>query len=376
MNAIDHPDQPDQLDPSVIDRRPVWTLADVLSNPRYWILLVALLLGAAALRSFFSVWPMVASRLNAGYEIFSLFSGGSMAGWAVGGLLALLIMPRWPRACLMAPLLGFGLGMAGLLIEPQFWSWGPYLAWLGLCVGVLAMLALVAFVSLLASVVLPRTDMIQAVALPVALVSTLPELAVVGAYGIMADDAPLHWLALGLLIATLLALLALALLRPLALQGAARRRLRPLSYRQRSPWTIGLVAVLPGIVAFLLWLGTLLTSAMPVYVPLVIVLGLIGLASAAYVSYWVYRIHGEAAGLSPSPQWVSPLAGLLIFLLVPLGFALVLITLGRVLAERDPAQAHKPSYGWLAFWCLFAPPVAMAMIQSAVNRQAAGLRAG
>ncbi len=358
---------------------PAWTLADVLSSFRYWAFVLAVVVGAITLRTLFMVLPLVASKMGATYEQISSFSAGNSLGWVVGGLLSLLFMPRRPKLILALPLAGFALGMVGLLVAPGFWAWGPYLILLGTFIGAFSLLSLVAAVSVLASGRLSRPDMVIAFALPALLVGTMPEFLSIMLFGSFTEETSLEAIAACLLAGAALALIALTAARPFSFDGPARDRHQPMAYRRRSSVLVALIAFLPIIFGVIYALSMLLPIPVPAFmdmgtfVALRVLFGLIALGTAIYVLHWIYRIHGEIAGQAASRDLLSPLAAVFIWLLVPLGFVLVLVTLGRVLGGRtqDRAQADEPglSGGWLAFWCIVAPPVAMGMIQHAANRR-------
>lgn len=370
---------------SLVTAPPAWTLADVLSSFRYWAFVFALVTGAMALRAFFMMLPLVASRMGATYEQISSFSAGNSLGWVVGGMVALLFMPSRPKLVLTLPLAGFALGMVGLLAVPNFWGWVPYLILLGICIGAFSLISLVAVVSVLASGRLSRPDMVLAFALPALLVGTVPEFMAVVVFGSVTEDTSLQVVAAVLLAGATLALVALTAARPFSFDEHAPDRHKPLPYQRRSPVLVALIAFVPLILGVIYALSMLLPIPVPsvmdmgTFVALRVLIGLVALIAAVYVLYWIYRIHGEIAGQAASRHVLSPLAAMFIWLLVPLGFLLVLVTLGRVLGEQAQGHAHPAgpglSYGWLAFWCLLAPPVAMGMVQHAVNRRHSGVPA-
>lgn len=171
-------------------------------------------------------------------------------------------------------------------------------------------------------------------------------------------------------------LLLLPLLRPSvrSLFGAApAQRHRPLPARDRHP-------LRPALWGVLLWLGTLAVlcllvypqwrlepaSAMqPVWLRLALLCVLLGLLG---VVHWNYRIHGEIAGLAPSPELLTPKAAALAVLLLPLAALLLPLQLAAVLNQT---QRTRIAVGWLVCWSLLMPAVAMAQIQRSVNRLAA-----
>ena len=83
---------------------------------------------------------------------------------------------------------------------------------------------------------------------------------------------------------------------------------------------------------------------------------------------WNYRIHGEVALLAPSPELLTPRAAAWASVLMPLAGLLLPLQLAQVVNQAQPGRL---STGWLVFWCLLLPPVALALVQRAVNQMAA-----
>ena len=110
------------------------------------------------------------------------------------------------------------------------------------------------------------------------------------------------------------------------------------------------------------------TSSPITLLPALLAIG-IAVAVFIYFAFWVYRIHGELAGAAQSQRLVTPLAAMLIAVLVPLGLAVLVMTLGDLLNDRarNAGQGPLVSIGWLGIWSFVFPPIAMAMIQNAAN---------
>lgn len=117
---------------------PPWTLADVLSNSRYWAFVLSVLVTAAVVHSFSAILPLLAMQMNASQTAISLFSVGSVIGCGVGGALALVLMPHRPKLTLMLPQMGLAVGVAGLAIAPSLWISSPQLLFFGVCAGAFA----------------------------------------------------------------------------------------------------------------------------------------------------------------------------------------------------------------------------------------------
>ena len=148
--------------------------------------------------------------------------------------------------------------------------------------------------------------------------------------------------------------------------GVPRDRHAPLEPRRRNP------------VGFALWVGLLHVAAGLLLLQFVQNIGRGGpapqwqwLALACAVTglvglvIWNYRLHGEVAHLAPSPELLTPRAAAWICVFMPLAGLLLPVQLGHVL---NNAQRARISMGWLVFWSLLLPPVAMARLQQAVNQ--------
>ncbi|AVJ28546.1 hypothetical protein [Achromobacter spanius] len=171
------------------------------------------------------------------------------------------------------------------------------------------------------------------------------------------------------------ALLLLASVRGRSFDEAPSERHRPLKPVSREGATVTVVAASPWVA---LGAMTLLGAVVPKYVNVmsywstaVTVVFVCGLVAC---SYWVYRIHGEVAYFHRSSNLFTPRAALLLFLLVPWGTSILLLTLGGVLRE---VQKQRPSSrrrftGWFNAWCIVFPPVAMGMVQEQINELAEG----
>lgn len=86
--------------------------------------------------------------------------------------------------------------------------------------------------------------------------------------------------------------------------------------------------------------------------------------------YWIYRIHGEVACVAPSRSILSPGAAVLIGIFVPFLVPMCLASLSDALNHRASEQGKPPHRNTLAvfLWSLFCVPVALALLQSGLNR--------
>lgn len=180
----------------------------------------------------------------------------------------------------------------------------------------------------------------------------------------------------GLLACLLLAVILLVPAGNLAFDEAPRPRHKPLAPRRRSPLLVAIVLITPPILIFLMAFGVHLFQAndadvasSPITLLLALLVFTIAVAALIYLAYWVYRIHGELAGAAQSQRLLTPLAAMLIAILVPLGLPVLVMTLGDLLNERarDRGRGGLMSIAWLGIWSFILPPVAIAMIQNAAN---------
>jgi len=115
----------------------------------------------------------------------------------------------------------------------------------------------------------------------------------------------------------------------------------------------------PEVLLFIAWLAAL---------------AVLVLAGVAYMAFWFYRIHRQAAALMPSPRLLTPAAAAVFALLAPLGMPLALLLLRDALDEhtgRTDGNAAslpiKPLGAWFVVWVLLLPPIAMGMAQHRAN---------
>jgi predicted PurR-regulated permease PerM len=89
-----------------------------------------------------------------------------------------------------------------------------------------------------------------------------------------------------------------------------------------------------------------------------------------YGLYWLYRVHGEVAAVAPSRGLLSPRAALLGSTFVPFlaffAMASLVDALNSRCQELGRPRLRSPVTTFL--WALFLAPVAVALIQSSINR--------
>jgi hypothetical protein len=339
-----------------------WTFADQLSSYRFWGLLAAWVCTALSAQLLRSNALKDAMEVMGRFEMVQLMGIVPPLGMVLGLVLGLLLVRgaavRWllPFLLLGAVLLPLAVGLwvdASLPVFGLVLLVGQLLPF-ALMVVVLAVVAggrggTVAFASVLV-VILALKSMLEMMA---------PGL------GLYLEGRWPHWAS------PVLGLLAVLCLLPL-LNPAAQAlfnaqppvRHMPLQPQYRSPWVMVLWTGL-------LWLGALaqlwvLWHQLPVqfgYLALLCALvGLFGLVR------WNYRLHGEVAFVAPSPELLTPRAAAWASLLVPLSSLLLPLQLATVLNQT---QRSRISVGWVVCWCLLLPPVALALVQRALNQASA-----
>lgn len=98
-------------------------------------------------------------------------------------------------------------------------------------------------------------------------------------------------------------------------------------------------------------------------------------AGLAGLVVWNYRIHRDVLALAAPAQraeLLTPRAAAWACVLVPLSGLLLPLQLAQVLNQSGRGRL---STAWLVLWCLLLPPVAVALVQRAVNRAIAEMAA-
>lgn len=342
-----------------------WTFADQISTYRFWGLVCAwLLVGFAT--SIRKTSLLRDARAELSYADIGLALGqGASAGMALGLILAVLVV-RWRTLpCLLGLTLVLG------VLAPLGLQWGDtFTVW--------TMTAVVALSYLLTSmwwIVLPAV-IAEGLGGRVAFASAFA-VASAGKFAIDSLGIPLsiyvteRWGSSGMLQAMLALLLASLVLLPVRhalFSQAPVLRHRPLTPRQRNPRHVAMGTALPLIAGVsMLYVAYRALMRFEVVSALWSVgLGSLALVGLIYMAHWCYRIHGELAFMAPSPQLLTPRAAAIACVLMPLSSLLLPLHLGSVLVRARPGSL---SMGWLSLWSVLLPPLAMAMVQKAVNRQ-------
>ncbi|MBX5237178.1 hypothetical protein [Rhizobium sp. NLR22b] len=352
-----------------------WKLAEFLSTYRYWAVFLSSLLVAMAGQGLSTVFPVISQMAGSSAQTIGIFYFGSTLGWVVGAFLAFVVASRHGRSALISPVLVCAVVAVCLLPAPALWASPVFLFLFGLVVGAMrAVYPLAAAIFLVGGrpgkidfgcvlTLMSTTILISAFAPAVA--SWL--------YGFDLGAVPVVSAFLACL---LLAVIVLVPAGNLAFDEPPRPRHKPLAPRRRSPLLVAIILVAPLILIFLTVLGLNLLQAgdfevarSPVALLLALLVLGIALAAFVYLAYWVYRIHGELAGAARSQRLLTPLAAMLIAILVPLGLPVLVMTLGDLLSEqaRDRGQGNPISIAWLGIWSFILPPIAIAMVQKAAN---------
>ncbi|AZD86920.1 hypothetical protein C4K14_4098 [Pseudomonas chlororaphis subsp. aureofaciens] len=348
---------------------PSWTFADQASTYRFWALIIAVLtvsLGATALRSHLTWLSQSSEAFQRGHS--SLFVYCWMGGNLVGVLAGLLLtQSKSVRGLFLVPLMAGALSVGVATLGDAYGVGLPYVAFFW---GQAAMMALAVVVpSTIAGGTFSRASFGCAFALLSLLqmasntYAGFGTLMLVNKYGGQST-------AIAACAAMFLAAALLAPLRQQPFDTAPRPRHRPLSPIPREGMMVGFIGALPGI-ALVVFAGVVSTSHMrgsSLLILALIVLTLVVLG-VVYSTYWIYRIHGEVASLFPSQELFTPRGALWMYLLVPLGGPVLLLTIGRTLREAaaQTGASVQHSSTWFNVWCAILPPIAMGLIQKRLN---------
>lgn len=352
-----------------------WTLADFLSTYRYWAVFLSSLLIAVGGQGLSTVFPLISQMADSSVQTIGIFYFGSTLGWVVGAFLAFIVAGRHGRSALISPILVCAVVAVAFLPLPALWGSPGFLLFFGLVLGALRAVFPLASAIFLVGGRPGKIDFGCALTLmsTTILISAFAPLGASWLYGLDLGAVPVVSAFLACL------LLAVILLVPagnLAFDDAPRPRHKPLAPRQRSPLLVAVILITPPILILLAAVGIRLfqatdagVSGSSIALLLALLVFAIAVAGFIYLAYWVYRIHGELAGAAPSQRLLTPLAAMLIAILVPLGLPVLVMTLGDLLNERarDRGRGNVVSIAWLGIWSLIVPPVAIAMIQNAAN---------
>ncbi|WP_370681468.1 hypothetical protein [Comamonas sp. GB3 AK4-5] len=340
-----------------------WTFADQLSSYRFWGLLAAWVCAALSMQLLRSNALKDAMDVMGRFEMVQVMGVVPPLGMLLGLVLGLLLV----RGALVPGLLVL-LSLAAVLWPLAAGLWmEPSLLALGVTLLVGQLLPFTLMVVVLAVLAGGRggTLAFASVLVVVLALKSMLEMLAPGLGLYLLDGRWPNWASPGLGLLAVLCLLPL--LRPAAralFNAAPPVRHQALKPCPRSPWGmalwVGLVWLAVLMQLLLLWLDmagrwTYLSQACALA-------GLVGLVR------WNYRLHGEVAFVAPSPELLTPRAAAWASLLVPLSSLLLPLQLAAVLNQ---AQRSRISMGWLLFWCLLLPPVALALVQRALNEAAA-----
>lgn len=353
-----------------------WTLADFLSTYRYWAVFLASLLLALGAQGLTTIFPLISRQTGSSYQTIAIFYLGSNAGWVIGAFLAFVVASRHGRPALIVPLAACALVAIAVVPAPGLWASPVFLFFFGLISGAVRAVFPLAIAIFLVGGRPGKIDFGCALTLMSTTILTSAFAPVIASWLYQGDESGLPVI-LGFVACLVLAVILLLPARQLAFDDTPRQRHRPIEPKKRSPLTVGLILATPPVLILLLSLGLHVFQADDLYSsgfsPVMLLLSLVVLAITIavfiYLAWWAYRIHGELAGAAPSQRLLTPLAGLLITILVPLGLPILLMTLGDLLNQRgrEAGAGRLISIAWLAFWSFLYPPVAIALVQNAAN---------
>lgn len=364
-------------DPIATSDRTVWTLADFLSSYRFWALFAASLMVVMAEQGLSTVFPLVLRQIGGSEASIGVFFFGITAGWVVGAFLAFVVASRSGRPALVWPL-GVCSGLALITVAmPDFWAMPVFLLLFGLAFGALRGVFALAIAIFLFGGRSTRIDFGCALTLMSTTILfgfTSPLLSSL----LYQSGGGAAALILGFAVCMGVAILMLTLARRLDFDDMPRPRHRPLPVHHRSPVAVALILAAPTLLSIGLFIAANLLQEIDgrsdtshaISLVLALFSFLLAIGVFIYLAYWAYHIHGELAGAAPSQRLLTPLAGMLVAILVPLGLPILLMTLADLVNDRAQAKGQPKlvSIGWLALWSLVFPPVAIGMIQHAANR--------
>ena len=364
-----------------------WTLADFLSTYRYWCLFVAALLIQSSGEALSMLLPLfmyeITGSMNAGAIDSSLFYLASQSGWVLGAFLSFMVLGRRAKVALIAPLIV-------CCVIALFLIWGKggvsSLTFIAFAVssGVVRGVFVFAAAVFMSEGKASRVDFACALVIMMAVVpASMAVIPIIQAL-MFPSSIGVQRLLWFFVVCHIMALLVLLPCKTFFFDRAPVYRHRPLSARQRSPWLVALLAALP-LVAILI---TVVFTVPRVYllpegifrgdspvrfqvISLLALAAILLIAGVLYVGYWMYRIHGEQAAASPSQRLLTPRAAVFVALLAPFGLPVLLMTLGDILNDqaKEQGQPRVASMVALGFASLLFPPVAMALIQRAMNKK-------
>ncbi|MBE1506609.1 hypothetical protein [Rhizobium viscosum] len=358
-------------------RRAEWTLADFLSTYRYWALFFSSLLLAFGGQGLSTVFPLMSSESGSSVQTVAIFYLGSNAGWVIGAFLAFVVASRHGRPALIAPLVACALVTSIFILAPALWDAPVFLFFFGLPIGAARAVFPLAIAIFLVGGRPGRIDFGCALTLISTTILTSTFAPVAASWLYQAFPGGLA-VAIGFLACLVLAILLLLPARSLAFDDRPSERHRPIAPQKRSPLWVAVILAAPLVLIVLLSLGVYgfqgENTGASIYSEVALLLAFavlaIALAAFLYFAWWCYRIHGELAGAAPSQRLLTPIAGVLIAILVPLGLPVLLLTLADLLNDRgrESGKGRLVSIAWLAFWSFLFPPVAIALVQDAANR--------
>lgn len=99
-------------------------------------------------------------------------------------------------------------------------------------------------------------------------------------------------------------------------------------------------------------------------------LGVIPLFGLFYGLRWLFRAHGDVIAIAPSPRLLSPRSAVVAAVLIPFLVPVMTTTLTDLLNNRAMERGLAPLQSPMAIflWSLVFYPVALGLVQSAINR--------
>lgn len=347
-----------------------WLLADILMSYRFWALLISTILVHAGFQSFSATLPTLVMMQQGDVSLVGIHYAASYLGILPGAAFAFATAGRLAgRGALFLVSLALIAAICRVAIPstvPAVYTLIP----LAIAQGAVQTGLLIQFAVLIHDGKSPVRDFAAAFSLIVAsmIVARLaPTVVSLSLQWVAIPDFPAWILASSLFLAFLILLVG----GRLSFASVPYRQPKPVQPRRRPAFLVFFSLLLPATI-FLASSARLIVlpfreNPVEVLIAAMIISFAVGLFSLAH---WLYRVHGELAGMEASRRLIHPLAAAFIGIVVPLGLPILLMMLADLLSDRakDRGDRRRVSAGWVIFWAMLLPPLAAARIQAAINR--------
>ncbi|THV25446.1 hypothetical protein [Peteryoungia ipomoeae] len=347
-----------------------WLLADILMSYRFWSLLISTVLVHAGFQSFAVTLPTLVMMQQGDVSLVGVHYAASYLGILPGAAFAMVTAGRLAgRGALVLVGLSLVAAICRVALPPTVPAIVTLVP-LAIAQSAAQTGLLIQFAVLVHDGKSPIRDFAAAFSLIVASIIAArlaPTVVSLGIQWVPTPDFPAWVLVACLSLAFLLLLTGGRLI----FGTVPYRRPRQMMPRRRSVLLVFFSLLLPATV-LVASLGRLIVlpfrdnpvEALAAAAILSFLLGLFALA------HWLYRVHGELAGMQPARRLIHPLAAAIIGTCVPLGLPILMMMLADLLSDRakERGDRRRVSAGWAVFWAMLLPPIAAARIQAGINR--------